>query len=299
MKLWEFNKLDKLPNYFLFYGDEFYLDFYFNTLHLEGDVLKLYFDEVNIDIAKSHISQNSLFGDKSTLIIKTDKWVDVEEIIKVVKNNYFYMFYYGDVKKVKTKPFKNNFVRFFKPDLKELIIKSNQYLKNKKIDVELLKYLISKVDYRFLFRELDKLVLVDKLNKSIIDKLVFNYNETSYDDLFDEFFTKKEYSKLETLLYQGNDEIAIISAFIRYVRNLYMFNLHIKNIGYDNVSKDVLGYQIPKHLEEIRKKIAFNIKEDKFLEILTILLKAELAMKSSKDKVSYLFKTFIEIKSLL
>jgi len=299
MKLWEFNKLDKLPNYFLFYGDEFYLDFYFNTLHLEGDVLKLYFDEVNIDIAKSHISQNSLFGDKSTLIIKTDKWVDVEEIIKVVKNNYFYMFYYGDVKKVKTKPFKNNFVRFFKPDLKELIIKSNQYLKNKKIDVELLKYLISKVDYRFLFRELDKLVLVDKLNKSIIDKLVFNYNETSYDDLFDEFFTKKEYLKLETLLYQGNDEIAIISAFIRYVRNLYMFNLHIKNIGYDNVSKDVLGYQIPKHLEEIRKKIAFNIKEDKFLEILTILLKAELAMKSSKDKVSYLFKTFIEIKSLL
>jgi DNA polymerase-3 subunit delta len=299
MKLWEFNKLDKLPNYFLFYGDEFYLDFYFNTLQLEGDVLKLYFDEVNIDIAKSHISQNSLFGDKSTLIIKTDKWVDVEEIIKVVKNNYFYMFYYGDVKKVKTKPFKNNFVRFFKPDLKELIIKSNQYLKNKKIDVELLKYLISKVDYRFLFRELDKLVLVDKLNKSIIDKLVFNYNETSYDDLFDEFFTKKEYLKLETLLYQGNDEIAIISAFIRYVRNLYMFNLHIKNIGYDNVSKDVLGYQIPKHLEEIRKKIAFNIKEDKFLEILTILLKAELAMKSSKDKVSYLFKTFIEIKSLL
>ena len=302
MKLWEFNKLEKLPNYFLFYGDEFYLDIWYKKVIesiKDTNIMKFYFDEFDLKKAKSHISQNSLFGDVNSLIVKTDKWDKFEELIN---DNYFYLFFYGDVKKVKTKPFNNNFVRFFKPDLRELIIQANQYMqtKNISIDVEHLKYLISKIDYRFLFNEIDKLALVDNVNNKIIDELVFNYNETSYDDVFDDLFLNKDYlSKLENLLFQGNDEIAILMSFTRYIRILYMFNLHIKNIDSMNVSCDVLGYQIPKNLEEIRKKIAFNIKEKQFLEFFEILLNSELEMKSSKDKSAVLFKTFIAIKNSL
>ena len=302
MKLWEFNKLEKLPNYFLFYGDEFYLDIWYKKVIesiKDTNIMKFYFDEFDLKKAKSHISQNSLFGDVNSLIVKTDKWDKFEELIN---DNYFYLFFYGDVKKVKTKPFNNNFVRFFKPDLRELIIQANQYMqtKNISIEVEHLKYLISKIDYRFLFNEIDKLALVDNVNNKIIDELVFNYNETSYDDVFDDLFLNKDYlSKLENLLFQGNDEIAILMSFTRYIRILYMFNLHIKNINSTNVSRDVLGYQIPKNLEEIRKKIAFNIKEKQFLEFFEILLNSELEMKSSKDKSAVLFKTFIAIKNSL
>jgi len=307
MKLWEFKKLQKLPNFFLFYGDEFFVDIY--TKQIENNIkntniLKLYFDEYDFEKAKSHLSQNSLFGDKNSLIIKTDKFpANIDKLVNIVGDNYFYLFFYGDSKKVKTKPFKTNFVRFFKPDLKDLIISANEYMAKKgikNIDLNHLKYLISKIDYRFLFNEIDKLSLVDNVNNHIIDKLVFNYNETSFDDVFDDLFLKKEYlKKLEYLIFEGNDEIAIILSFSRYIRILYMFNLHIKNIGYENVSRDVLGYQIPKNLEEIRKKIAFKIKEEQFLRFFEVLLSAELELKSSKDKVAILFKTFISMKNLI
>ena len=218
MKIWEVAKLNTFPNFFLFYGDEFFLSIYeekINNQIKESEVLKLYFDEYNFDIAKKHISQNSLFGDISTLIIKTDKWPkDIDKLIKLLKGNNLYVFFSGEDKKAKTKPFGNNFVRFFKPELKDLIIASNKYLskQNKQIDINHLKYLIEKIDYRFLFRELDKLMLVEKINNDIIDKLVFNFNQTSFDDVFDTLFEKGDYlEKLKFLLNLGIDETLIFA----------------------------------------------------------------------------------------
>jgi len=307
MKLWEFKKLEKIPNFFLFYGDEFYLDFYYKQIEpiiKNTDVLKFYYDDYDFETAKNHLSQNSLFGEKTSLIIKSDKFPsNIDKLLNITKDNYLYIFFYGDTKKVKTKPFKNNFVRFFKPDLKELILLSNEYMQKQQItniSLDNLKYLISKIDYKFLFSELDKLSLISDVNYKIIDKLVFNYNETSFDEVFDDLFANKEYlKKLEYLIFEGNDEIAILLSFIRYIKILYMFHLHIKNIGFENVSKDVLGYQIPKNLEDNRKQTAIKIKEEKFLEFFEILLNAELEMKSSKDKSAVLFKTFIQIKNLI
>jgi len=307
MKLWEFKKLKTLPNFFLFYGDEFYLEFYYKKVLnqiKDTEILKFYYDEFDFDSAKNHLAQNSLFGDKNSLIIKTDKFPsNIDKLVEITKDNHFYLFFYGDSKKAKTKPFKNNFVRFFKPDLRELILISNEYMESKNIkniNLDNLKYLISKVDYRFLLSEIEKLALIDDINYKVIDQLVFKYNETSFDEVFDDLFLNKEYlKKLEYLLFQGNEEIAILLSFVRYIRILYMFSLHIKNIGYENVSRDVLGYQIPKNLEELRKKIAFSIKEDKFLEFFEILLNSELEIKSSKDKTAVLFKTFIQIKNLI
>jgi DNA polymerase-3 subunit delta len=236
-------------------------------------------------------------------VVKTNKWSnDFAKIASIAQDNYFYLFYYGDSKQVKTKGFGNNFVRFFKPDLREMIILSNEYMKSKNISIDLehLKYLISKIDYRFLFREIDKVSMLKNISKNSIDKLLFDYSQTSFDELFDALFLKQEYlKKLEYILYEGVDEIAVLMAFVRYVNNLYMFNLHIKNISHENVSKDVLGYQLPKQIEEIRKKISIQIKEEQFLQIFEILFRNELAMKSSKDKHSLIFQTFIEINILL
>jgi DNA polymerase-3 subunit delta len=304
MKIWEVAKLKTFPNYFLFYGDEFFLSIYEEKINNQikgSEVLKLYFDEYNFEIAKKHLSQNSLFGDLSTLIIKTDKWPkDIEKLLKILNGNNLYLFFSGEDKKAKTKSFGNNFVRFFKPELKDLIIAANEYLfkHNKQIDVNHLKYLIEKIDYRFLFRELDKLMLVEKVNNEVIDKLVFNYNQTSFDDVFDTFFEKGDYlEKLKFLLGQGVDETQILTSFTRYVKNLYIFHLYIKNFSSQNVSKESLGYQIPPQLEAKRKRIALFLKEKQFYKFLKILLKSEFEIKSSKDKSAVLFSTFIKIKS--
>jgi DNA polymerase-3 subunit delta len=304
MKIWEVAKLQIFPNFFLFYGDEFFLSIYeekINNQIKNSEILKLYFDEYDYETAKKHISQNSLFGDVSTLIIKTDKWPqNIDKLIKVLNGNNLYLFFSGEDKKAKTKPFGKNFVRFFKPELKDLIIASNEYLakQNKTIDIEHLKYLISKIDYRFLFRELDKLMIADKINNETIDKLVFNFSETSFDEVFDTLFENGDYlEKLQFLLGQGVDETQIITAFTRYIKNLYLFHLHIKNIGYQNVSKDALGYQIPPQLENKRKNFASFLKEAQFYEFFKILLSSELEIKSSRDKTAVLFATFIKIKS--
>jgi len=183
-----------------------------------------------------------------------------------------------------------------------LIIVAQNYLSkyNKKIDINHLKYLIEKIDYRFLFRELDKLMLVENINNEIIDKLIFNFSETSFDEVFDTLFEKGEYlQKLQFLLSQGVDETQIIISFTRYIKNLYLFHLHIKNISYQNVSKDTLGYQIPTNLENKRKQFASFLKERQFYEFFKILLNAELKIKSGKDKTAILFATMIEIKQHL
>ena len=130
--------------------------------------------------------------------------------------------------------------------------------------------------------------------------MVFHYSETAFDELFDKIFLQQEYMKeLEYLLFQGVDEVVILTSLIRYLRTIFMFNLYIKNLSHENVSKEVLGYQIPFNLENMRKKIAISIKEEKFLQLFEILLNSELEMKSSKDKVSVLFYTIISVSNLI
>jgi len=306
MKLKEFFKLKTIPNYFLFYGDEFFLDLYQQKvleLIKDSNSIKLYFDEYDFEVAKNHLSQNSLFGDKNSIVIRSDKFPqNIDKLIDIVGDNYLYLFYNGDIKKAKTNYFKNNFVRFFRPDLKELIIYANNYLAkyNKHIDIETLKYLIKRIDYRFLFRELDKLILIDYVNKQVIDKLIFDFNETTFDEVFDLLFLRQNYlSKLNYLLEQGVDEIRIITSLNRYVKTLYKFYLYMQNFNTNNISKEVLGYQLPFDLENKRVKIVYSLKEEDFYKIFKILLKAELSLKNSKDKEAILLATIIEIKQYL
>ena len=97
MKLWEFKKLQNFPNYFLFYGDYFFLSIYETKIESQiqnTNIVKLYFDEWDFEKAKFHLSQNSLFGDKNTLIVKTDKFPqNLDKLIKIVGDNNFYLFF--------------------------------------------------------------------------------------------------------------------------------------------------------------------------------------------------------------
>jgi DNA polymerase III delta subunit len=75
--------------------------------------------------------------------------------------------------------------------------------------------------------------------------------------------------------------------------------LNIKIKGGSSVSKDVLGYQLPKQIEEIRKRIAFSLNEKQFLKLFELFFKVELQMKLSKDRETLLFALFLELNQIL
>lgn len=301
MKRYEFDKLTSLPDKFLFYGDTFFLSYYEKTVlkEIEGEnVLKLYFDEYDYEEAKTHLSQPSLFGGENILFIKTDK---IDKQLKNLINadqGKIYLFFYGV--KPDTKPFKKNFMRFFTPNLKELIVIAQEYvsLHNAKLSNEMLVYLIKAIDYRFLFSELDKILIFDDITYSLIDSLVSSQKENSFDELFDSLFLKESFmDKLFFLLEKGEDSARILQSLIYYVRNIYLFNLFIKTTGNHRL-KEVLGYQMPFDLEKKRVAIAHTLKESDFLELFDLLTQTDLKLKNSYDKESLLFSTLFSIKSL-
>ncbi|WP_236620010.1 hypothetical protein [Lebetimonas sp. JS138] len=95
----EFDLLKEIPNFVVFYGNEFYLEMYQKKLEEKfknENILKLYFDEFDKNTAKTHLLENSLFGGKNILIVKTNKWnKEIEELKKLFKKQLLFYFLYG------------------------------------------------------------------------------------------------------------------------------------------------------------------------------------------------------------
>ncbi len=83
------NEFDKhiqnttLSNSFVFFGESsFLIDRYTKTVtNIEdASVLTFYYDEYDFSVAKAHLSQASLFGDRNVLIIKSEKKIPKKEL---------------------------------------------------------------------------------------------------------------------------------------------------------------------------------------------------------------------------
>ena len=296
-------KSNTIPQNLLLYGDIFQLDYYEKKLleiFKEYDVLKLYFDEYDFNEAKIHLSQNSLFGNKNLLIIKTDKAINkLSELIKTNKDNNLLLFFYGQ--KPNTKPFKKDFVRFFplkyfekQQFLNEYLLKNNLNWQN-----HIKEHIIKTVDMNNFYQELDKLSLIDELTIPEINRLLNTNNEMSFDELFDRFFLKNDIlEELKFLIQKGEDEMKIILSLIRYIKDLYLYYLHIKTTG-ENSMQSFFGYRPPKDVEERRNRVVLSLNEEKFLNILDFLTDIELDLKSSYDKESLIFYTFLRLREFL
>ena len=96
----DFDRLEKIPNSLLFYGDKFFLDLYEEKItqkFKDENIIKIYFDEFDFDEVKSYLAQGSLFGEKNVIIYKTNKLSkNLEKLTS--RENYFFVFYYGDKK---------------------------------------------------------------------------------------------------------------------------------------------------------------------------------------------------------
>ena len=293
----DFDKLEKLPNFLCFFGDEFYLQEYEKKIldrFKDANILKMYYDEFDFEKAKIHLNEPSLFGGDNVLIIKDNK---IPQNIEKLANNtsYLFFFYYG-----KNQPKFKNVVRFFKPDIKELVNFIDK--KTKELNISLTNdakmFLIKSVEPSFLENELIKLSLFkNEITLDDVKNLVFLYKEDSFEDVIVSILKGEDFEKSLNNLLEKIDFRYFLSAFIKYVKDLYKYNLYIKKTG-NNSLKEFLGYQLPFDIEKNRVNLAIKFKEKEYFYLLKNLLDFELRYRQGKffkDSLMYEVISFFKL----
>jgi DNA polymerase-3 subunit delta len=288
----DFDKLEKLPNYCVFFGNNFYLQEYeerlFNKFK-DSNLLKMYYDEYDYEKAKTHLREPSLFGGENVLIIKHNKIpANIDKLIKDTGNSYLFFFYYGNKKPA---VFKNSFVRFFEPNVRELIeyVNSLEKTYNIKLSHEAKMYLIKSTEASYLKKEIEKLSLYStEISLNDVQKLVFEYKEETFEELFVKMLNGKDFNEHLKYFLETNDYKRIIPALIRYIKDLYTYNLYIKKTGASSL-EGLLGYRLPVDINNQRVNLAVKFKEKDYFELLNYLLAKELEMRNSEKNKEALF----------
>jgi len=317
------NLLSKeLINSVLLFGDNsFYFDYYCNLykkrLNAQETLLEHNYEEYNFEQAKNYLSQSSLFGGINLYILRSDKKINKQELNSIIEsvkknpNNYFLYIYEGSSSNAKS--LQNSFneknsatwVRFFEPkfsEAKELIIQ-----KSKELNIDISPYAITHLanvlnnDMALIDKELEKLsILNETIEAKHIDSLVYSTAPLAIDKMVVSLFKKEDITKtLSKIIELGEDEFSILRSIQRFLQQIFLFSAYIKINGVPN-SKEILGYSLPKFIEQERAQIAIRIKSAKLLKIYQELLELEVKLKQSKgDKESLLYGSLIKIRNIL
>lgn len=308
----------------LFGACDFLADYYADTLLGsvgEGaDVMKSYFDEYSFDSAKNFLSQNSLFGDKLCLVLKTDKKIPKQEVKELValshKNDAMFIYrYLGDMSGREEEYFKSFdpklsafHVRFFNPSSSRegaIYLEESATSQNIQIDKDALIELIElkNLDLQEAAKELEKLSMLGaKITIQEIKKYVDGSSDEATEKLFDDILSKKEfYPQLTHILEKGElDETRLVLYFEGYIYEMLLFLLYSKAYGEVDSIK-ITGRKLPDFVvrQKASKSIKLNIKH--YAKILDILTKVDLKLKSSNvgDKNAILINALMKIQSNL
>ena len=292
-----------LPKAVLFFGEndymiDFYIDKYIQQTDAKESMLSLYHDEWNFEQAKAFLSQTSLFGGTNLLVVKHEKKIPKKELDTLVElanknpDNYFLYGYAGAPKDAKSmqSAFTDKkggvWVRFFEPNIRDGIAVLQQ--KAQKIHLDIDHYalqhlmLILNNNLALCANELEKLaILGTKITGKDIDKLVYSTAPLAIEQLLIDLFNKKPVTDtIARLLEIGEDEAAILRATQYFVNQIFLFHAYIKLHGYVD-SAAILGYKLPKQIEEQKAQLALRVKSASLLKIFEHLLESELAIKKA------------------
>ena len=313
----------KPPRALLFYGENDYLissyiQHYINITNTKESLLTQYFDEYDFTTAKNYLSQSSLFGGLNLLIIKREKKIPKKELdilIELVNkssDNYLLLEYKGEAKDAKSlqasfSPKKGaNWLRLFEPSIREnleFLQKKSQHI-GLNIDHYALQHLLLLLNNNLALcaNELNKLAILDtKVTSKDIDRLVYSTAPLVVEKLLIELFEKKPIlHTLNRLIEVGVDEYSILRSTQFFVNQIFLFNAYIKLYGVID-SKEILGYKLPKNIEDQKVQLAIKVKSQNLLKILEHLLELELQIKTSPsmDKEALLYAGFIKLQQYL
>ena len=321
----EFEKLlkESLPKCVLLFGDnsfffDYYAKLYKERLNAKEEILEHFYDDYNFEQASSYLSQGSLFGGVNLYILRTDKKIAKKELESLIAltnknpNNYFLYIYEGGSSNAKT--LQNSFsqkngaiwVRFFEANLREV----SEFARKRaeELNLNITPYAINhlasllNLNMALINKELEKLAILDEpIEASHIDSLVYSTAPLAVEKMIISLFKKEDISNtLTKLLELGEDELAILRSIQRFLQQLFLFHAYIKLYGAPN-SKEILGYQLPKFIEQERAALAVRIKSSTLLKVYQELLDIELQIKqsSSFNKESLLYGAIGKIRQIL
>ncbi len=313
---------NELPRIVLLYGDNsFYFDYYSRVykerLNAKESLLEHFFDTYNYEAAKNYLSQSSLFGGINLYILRTNKKLPKKELESLIESakrnsdNYFLYIYEGssaNAKSLQSSFNKKNeaiWVRFFEPNMKEAI--EFAHFKARELNLEInyaaINHLVAMLNANMALieKELEKLsILNQEISTKDIDNLVYSTAPLAVEKMIIALLQKEDITQtLHKLIELGEDEFSILRAIQRFLQQIFLFAAYIKLHGAPD-SKEILGYALPKFIEEQRASLAIRIKSDKLLKIYEELLELELTMKQSKgDKESLLYGGLVKIRNIL
>ncbi len=311
------------PKAVLLYGENDYLiDFYIETYVKQTDakesMLSLYHDEWNFEQAKAFLSQTSLFGGTNLIVVKHEKKIPKKELDILVElanknpDNYFLYGYAGAPKDARsmqaafTDKKGGVWVRFFEPNIHDGIAVLQQKAQQIKLDIDhyALQHLMLVLNNNLALcaNELEKLaILEDKVTGKDIDRLVYSTAPLATEQLLIDLFNKKPVTDtISRLLEIGEDEAAILRATQYFANQIFLFHAYIKLNGHVD-SAAILGYKLPKQIEEQKAQLALRVKSASLLKIFEHLLESELAIKKAPatQKEVLLYSMLIKLQGYL
>ena len=261
-------------------------------------MLSLYHDEWNFEQAKNFLSQTSLFGGTNLVIVKHDKKIPKKELDILValanKNddNYFLYAYTGAAKDAKsmqaafTEKKGGVWVRFFEPNIRDGVAMLQQKAQKIGLDIDhyALQHLMLLLNNNLALcaNELDKLAILGmKVTSKDIDNLVYSTAPLATEQLLIDLFNKKPITDTITkLLDLGEDEASLLRSTQYFVNQIFLFHAYIKLHGHVD-SAAILGYKLPKHIEEQKAQLALRVKSAALLKIFEHLLESEILIKQA------------------
>jgi DNA polymerase-3 subunit delta len=305
---------------FMLYGEgEYFLDKYAKLIQEKinpDTTLKLYDEDYDFTQAKALLSQGSLFGQSNLFIYKGVKSLpkdDVKSLLSIAQkneNSYFIFLLQSEKKSPLSALFNEKIaaveVRFFQPGLPQATAELQQAAKalNVQIDRYGLEhlYLLLNGDLSLCRNELQKLsILQTPVTTKDIDNLVYSTNSIKVESLFYDLMDKKPVIEhLTQLLQSGEDSFKLLRQIQYFFQQLFMFRSFIALKGHVD-SKEILGYKLPKNIEEKKASYAQKLKILQYKELFQKLIDAELELKKadSMQKEPVLIATILSLQSFM
>ncbi len=321
----EFEKLLKegLPRVVLLHGEnDFFLDYYkkyyIEKLQAKEELLEHLYDTYNFEQARNYLSQGSLFGGTNLYILRSDKRVPKKELDVLIEStnrnpsNYFLYLFEGsarDAKSLASSFSKKNSaiaVRFFEANYRQANEFALKIVQKKGINIApyALNHLLNTLNFNLslIEKELEKLAILNEpIEAHHIDTLVYSTAPLAVEKALISLFKKEDITEtINYLIELGEDVFSLLRAIQRFLQQLFLFNAYIRLHGAPN-SKEILGYNLPKFIENERASLATRIKPATLLKIYQILLDAELTIKqsSSSQKETLFYAALLQIRRTL
>ena len=312
-----------LPHAVLLYGENDYLLDHYSTLYRKeldasDSLLALYHDEYNFEQAKNYLSQSSLFGGTNFLLIRHEKKIPKKELDILIeltqKNSDNYLLYLFEGTAANAKGLQSSFaekkggvwVRFFEANVREGVTMLQQKAQEIELDIDhyALSHLMTLLNNNLALcsNELHKLaILGTKIESRDIDRLVYSTAPLAMEQLLIDLFAKKQVvDTISKLLELGEDEFSILRSTQFFVQQIFLFHAYIRIHGQPD-SKAILGYKLPRHIEEQKASLALRVKTASLLKIYEHLVESELRLKKGGgiDKESLLYGILVKLQSYL